>query len=309
MTRPPAPSPSSASHVVVGEGESHQHPLGGDAANSDTRFADQRTVELLSGRRMPALGLGTWQLEGEECRRMVSAAFDLGIRHLDTAQAYGNEADVGAAVTASAVDRDDVFITTKIGNDRHEPGPLVESVRASLDRLQTDHVDLLLMHWPVEFERVGATLSALAQVQASGMAHHIGVSNFTIEQLDQAAEFAPLEVLQCECHPFLQQRELRDWCESRSWAFTAYSPLARGDVMDDDVLADIANKHSTSAAGVTVAWLLSLRRVTTIPKTTDPDHLADNLAAAKIELDHDDLDRIAALDEGRRLVDPEHAPW
>lgn len=296
-------------HVIVGEGESARHPLAGARDGVRSAFADQPTVEMPSGGHLPALGLGTWQLEGDGCRRIVAEALALGVRHIDTAQMYGNEADVGAGIAQSDTSRDEIFLTTKVDNNHHEPGPLVESVERSLERLGTDHVDLLLVHWPVEFNRVGATMSALAQVQAAGLAHHIGASNFTIEQLDQSADFAALEVLQCECHPFFQQTELRNWCTQHGWAFTAYSPLARGGVLSDDVLRAIADKHGVSPAAIAVAWLLDQPQVATIPKTGDIEHLRDNWAALDVEFDQHDLDRISELDEGRRLVDPDSAPW
>jgi len=156
---------------------------------------------------------------------------------------------------------------------------------------------------------VGATLSTMAQLQASGPARHLGVSNFTIDQLRQVSDFGPIEVLQVECHPFLQQEELRSWCVEHGWAFTAYSPIARGDVIDDDTIESIADAHDTDPAAIALAWLLSKAQVTTIPKTISEEHLASNFAALDIELSDDEVGRIDALDEGRRLVDPDSAPW
>lgn len=292
-------STATVGEVLVPEGDGSAHPLV-EASDRRSSFDGQPTVRMPSGAHLPALGLGTWQLVGADLRTVVDEALGIGFRHIDTAQMYGNEADIGTAIEASSIDRNDIFITTKIDNDHHEPGPLVASVQASLERLGTDHVDLLLVHWPVDFERVGATMSALAQVQASGPAHHIGASNFTVEQLDDAAGFAPLEVLQCECHPFLQQIELRNWCVRQDWAFTAHSPLARGDVLVEDTLRELAEKHSVSAASIAVAWLLTQPQTTAVPKTSDVDHLRDNWAALSVELDQLDRDHISVLDEGRR---------
>ncbi len=263
---------------------------------------------------MPDLGLGTWELDGDTAEKMVRAALDLGVRHIDTAQMYGNEDAVGRAIAASGVDRDDLFVTTKIGNDNHEPDRVAASLRDSLAELQLDHVDLTLVHWPVEFDRMPATLDTLAQAQAAGLTRHLGVSNFTIEQLDQVHHLAPLEVLQVECHPYLQQRELRQWAVDHQWLLTAYSPIAQGDVFDDDVLADIAAAHSederqVSPVQVALAFLRSLDNVVAIPRTSDPDHLAANWASLEVELTADEIARIEALDAGRRLVDPTFAPW
>ncbi len=296
---------SAAPTVLVGESDSTAHPTVG----APDRFTEAPSVTLPSGLAIPKLGLGTWELEGDDARRIVAAALDAGFRHLDTAQMYGNEREVGHGLSESGVDRSDVFITTKIDNDHHEPADLVASVEQSLERLGTDHVDLLLLHWPAHWDRVAATLSTMAQVQASGLARHIGVSNFTLDQLREASKFAPIEVLQVECHPFLQQAELRDWCVENSWAFTAYSPIARGEVIDDDTIAEIADAHGSDGAAIALAWLLSKPQVTAIPKTTSEEHLASNLDALDIVLTAEEIERIDALDANRRMVDPASAPW
>lgn len=298
------PDPT-APNVLVGEDDSTEHPT----VDADARFGNQPTVLLPSGLAIPKLGLGTWQLEGDDVHRIVGAALDAGFRHIDTAQMYGNEGEIGGALNDSSVDRSDVFVTTKIGNDRHEPHDLVASVEESLESLGTDHVDLLLLHWPTHWDRVAATLSTMAQVQASGLARHIGVSNFTLDQLREVSDFAPLEVLQVECHPYLQQQALRAWCVDRGWAFTAYSPIARGEVIDDDVIAGIAEAHDADPAAITLAWLWSRPQVTAIPKTTSEQHVESNFAALAIELTDDEIARIDELADDRRLVDPESAPW
>lgn len=295
-----------ATHTLVSEATTGEHPLVG---RPPRHFPDQPVVETAFGLRMPALGLGTWELEPSEAQSMVRAALDLGYRHVDTAQMYDNESGVGAGIIDSGVDREEVFLTTKIADDHHEPDDLVRSVEASLERLGTDHVDLLLLHWPVHWDVVGATLSVMAQVQAAGLAHHLGVSNFTIEQLEQARNFAPLEVLQVECHPFFQQDELRAWCEDAGWAFTAYSPLARGQVLDSDLLCKIADSAGVSATAVSLAWLMALPQVTAIPRTADPVHLSANWAARNLNLSAEQIDSIGQLDGRTRLVDPDRAPW
>lgn len=304
----PTPTDDSASPggPLVTEAADGEHPL---VDEPRTRPADQPWVDTASGFGVPALGFGTWQLDEPTAREMVCAALELGYRHIDTAQMYENEVAVGSGMADSGVARSEVFLTTKISDDHHEPDDLVRSVEASLERLGTDHVDLLLLHWPVRWERIGATLATMANVQAAGLTHHLGVSNFTVDQLDQAREFAPLEVLQVECHPFLQQRELRNWCEERSWAFTAYSPLARGEVMDSDELRSIGEDHDVEPSTVALAWLLHLPGVCAIPRTADLDHLEANWSARAVDLSAEEMDRIAALDEGRRLVDPDRAPW
>jgi 2,5-diketo-D-gluconate reductase B len=299
-------STTSTTGPLVTEAGDGEHPL---VDQQPATPEGQPIVETTTGLTMPALGLGTWQLDDAEAREIVRAALGLGYRHIDTAQMYDNEAAVGAGIADSGVARSEIFLTTKVADDRHEPDELVRSVEASLARLGTDHVDLLLLHWPVRWERIGATLAAMANVQAAGLTHHLGVSNFTVEQLEQVREFAPLEVLQVECHPFFQQHELRRWCEEAGWAFTAYSPLARGDVLEAGALSDIGEAHGAEPTTVALAWLLQLTGVCAIPRTADADHLSANWSARDLELTADDMERIATLDDGRRLVDPDRAPW
>lgn len=291
--------------VLVTEGDGTPHPV----AVTPKVFGDEPIVQSRGGMQLPSLGIGTYRLCDDVARTVVRAALERGVRHIDTAQMYRNEAEIGAAVRESGVDRDRIHITTKIDNDNHSPGALVESVRRSLSDLGTDYVDLLLVHWPVAWDGIGATLSTLAQVHASGSARHIGVSNFTVEQLEVAQNYAPLETLQVECHPYFQQRRLRRWCEERGWAFTAYSPLAQGSVVDEPALAAIAGELGVTAPAVALAWLMSLPQVATIPRTGTIDHLEANLAARHVQLSAEQIDRIEQLDRNRRIVDPDFAPW
>ncbi len=291
---------------LVPEGDATDHPL---REAPPRHFSDQPTLALRSGREIPRLGIGTWQLSESEAATMTASALELGVRHIDTAQSYENEQGVGVGLERAAVDRADVFVTTKVADDNHEPAQLVSSVERSLERLGTDHIDLLLLHWPVDYDRIGATIAAMVQVQAAGLAHHLGVSNFTVDQLDNVEQFAPFEVLQVECHPFLQQSQLRTWCREHDWVLTAYSPLARGDVLNSAVLDKIAEAHDVTPVQVTLAWLLSLDGVLAIPRTGDEEHLRENWKAREIDLDEAALDAIAKLEDGRRLVDPEQAPW
>ncbi len=294
------------SRVLVGESDHSDHVLKNETART---FPDQRVARTSRGLTLPALGLGTWQLDSDEAAFMVEAALGCGFRHIDTAQMYKNESDVGRGIKASGVERDDLFLTTKIANENHEPDDLVRSVERSLDALQTDHVDLLLIHWPTSWPRIGATLSTMADVQASGLAHHIGVSNFTIEQLEIARQHAPIEVLQAECHPYFHQYELRQWCVDHDWIFTAYSPIAQGRVADDQVLSEIGERHEASATQVSLAWLQALPNVAAIPRTSAADHLSDNWQSRHLELSEDEIHEINALDRGLRLVNPAFAPW
>ena len=292
-------------HPSVAEGDATAHDTVGHGEPGDGGVGH---VTGHGGLEMPRLGFGTYELEPDVAQRMVEAALEVGYRHVDTAQMYENEEAVGRAIAASGVPADDVFLTTKVSNEHHEPEALRTSVERSIERLGVERVDLLLVHWPVEFDRVSATMAALANVHAGGLARHVGVSNFTVEQLERVATMAPLEALQVECHPLFRQDELRRWCRAHEWVFTAYSPVARGEVFDEEAMTEIADRLGSTASAVALAWLLGLDGVAAIPRTSDEEHLRDNWDARLLELDDEAREAIEGLDE-RRLVDPPFAPW
>lgn len=259
--------------------------------------------------QVPRLGLGTWQLEGTECRSAVATAIGLGYRHLDTAQMYGNESEVGAGIVTSGVERSELWISTKIANDNHEAGALRRSFDQSLEDLGTDHVDLLLLHWPLEGEGWKRALTAMGHLRDEGRAQHLGVSNFTPDQLAEALEIAPLLNIQVEHHVYLDQPDLRAMCEEHDLFLTAYSPIARGDVLDDDVVREIADAHDASPVQVAMRFLLDRdERVAVIPKATSEEHLASNFETLRLELTDDERTRLEELAAGRRLIDPDFAP-
>ncbi len=295
---------SDTPEVLVPEGEGGTLPV-----TSNPKDFDVPCVITAGGMQIPKLGFGTYELEGQSAYDMTLAALNDGIVHIDTAQMYGNEDRVGAAIATSSVTRSEIFLTTKIDNHQHEPAALTASIHASLRKLQTDYVDLLLIHWPVEWDAIGATLATLTHVQGAGLARHIGVSNFTQEQLEIATRHAPLEVLQVECHPYFQQPELRAWCADNGWAFTAYSPLGQGKAIGDAVLDDIGSTHGVSGTAVALAWMMTLPQVNVIPRTSSVEHLHANNQARSIELTDAEKDRIAGLADGKRLIDPDFGPW
>lgn len=264
----------------------------------------------LDNERVPALGLGTWQLKGDAARTGVVHALDLGYRHIDTAQAYENEAEVGDGLRDADVDRDDVFLTTKIwtGNLRHHD--LLRSADDSLRRLKVDYVDLLLLHWPSEEVEMAESLDALQEVQHAGKARHIGVSNYTPSLLREARRLAPgLVCDQVEYHPFLDQSALLEVIREHGMFLTAYSPLARGGVMDDDTLKEIAETHGKSPAQVTLRWLLQQDHVAAIPKASSDKHRTANFDVFDFELSDEEMNRIHGLArEDGRIIDPDFAP-
>lgn len=258
--------------------------------------------------RMPALGFGTWQLEGSACVEAVTDALDLGYRHIDTAQAYGNEEQVGEGLRRSGVDRDDVWITTKVWWKNLSHDDCLASARASLDRLGLDTVDLLLIHWPDDDVPMDEPLAALTELRRGSAVREIGVSNFTPSLLETAVTRAPVACNQVEYHPFLAQDGLLETARSHDVAVTAYSPLARGRVVDDPVLGEIGAAHGKSAVQVALRWLIQQPGVAAIPRAADAGHRRANLDVFDFELDPEEMARVADLDEGLRLVDPAFAP-
>jgi 2,5-diketo-D-gluconate reductase B len=260
---------------------------------------------------MPMLGLGTWEnTDPEACANAVETAIGMGYRHVDTAQAYGNEADVGRGVAAAAVPREELFLATKVWVDHLGRDGVVESTEGSLSKLGVDYVDLLYVHWPVRTYDPVETLAAFDELHDRGLIDRVGVSNFGPDRLDEAIARtdAPVFANQVEIHPFLPQRELVEHCRARDVEVVAYSPLARGAVFDDPTLADIASKHGVSAAQVSLAWLRE-RGVTAVPKATSEAHLADNWRSLDLDLDDEDVARIDGIERRDRRVDPDWAPW
>ena len=263
----------------------------------------------LSGVPMPALGLGTYQLRGDAARRAVAHALGAGYRHLDTAQIYDNEAAVGAGLRDAAVDRDEVFLTTKVWHTALAHADVLRTTDESLRRLGVDRVDLLLMHWPTPDVPLAETLGALQEVRAAGKARLIGVSNTPPAMLERALALVPdLATDQVEHHVFLGQPDILNTVRAHGMVLTSYSPVAQGAAMRDATVQDIAAAHGATPAQVALAWLLAQDRVAAIPRSSSAEHREANLAAARLTLTGDDLARLDALPKGRRLVDPAFAP-
>lgn len=267
-------------------------------------------VETASG-SIPKLGVGTWQLTGEACSSLVSQALDVGYRHIDTAVMYGNEEAVGEGLKTASVDRDDVFVTTKVWFDQIGEGDLQRSAESSLKRLNLDYVDLLLIHWPNPEIPLTESIRALCDAKSSGLARGIGVSNFPSALLDLALELAaePLICNQVEYHPFLTQKTLLAACRKNNMAMTAYAPIAKGTVADDPVIREIANDHDVTPAQIAIAWLYGQENVVAIPKTASRERLIENMAASEISLSPSEMDRISALGSpSGRMVNAGFAP-
>jgi 2,5-diketo-D-gluconate reductase B len=260
---------------------------------------------------VPALGFGTWQATDEECIKAIEIALDHGYRHVDTAQIYENEAQVGQGIKNSPVDREDIFLTTKVWMDQVSDGALQASVEESLKKLGTDYVDLLLIHWPVEDVDFAETMKALAQVHEQGKTRLMGVSNFTVEQLTKVKEEIGANIVnnQVEYHPYLDQSPVLDFVRNHNMFMTAYSPIARGKVLEDKVLQEIAETHGKDVTQIVLHWLIAQDRVCAIPKSATEKHIKSNFDIFDFELTADETARINALQsDSGRLINPEWAP-
>lgn len=263
---------------------------------------------------IPVLGLGTWQSTGQDCIDVVSQGLKMGYEHIDTAQAYDNEVEVGKGIKQSGVARDKFFLTTKIFPDdmKFEPEKLIAAAKRSLENLDTDYVDLLLLHWPDDRVPLSETIPALCELQKQGLTSNIGVSNFNIANIIEAKKYAdvPIAVNQVEFHPFIKQNTLQTFLNNHHILLEAYSPLARGDVFDNEVIKEIADQHGITPAQVSLAWILSDKQRIAIPKTSNPKHLQGNLDAIKVELRADELEKIGSLarSDGRKIKHPDYSP-
>jgi diketogulonate reductase-like aldo/keto reductase len=251
----------------------------------------------VAGVTIPALGFGTWQLRGREAERMVRFALDIGYRHIDTAQMYGNEAEVGQAIRASSVPREEVFVTTKVKRGNAARNDVLRSTDESLSRLDTGYIDLLLLHWPNPSVPVSETLEAMYQLKEAGKVRHIGVSNFTPELMREALNVSPTQLLtnQVEYHPYTDQSELLDIVRNAGMSLTAYSPLAKGRVVKDKSLREIGDAHGKSSVQVALRWLIQQENVLAIPKASSEEHCRENFDIFDFELSAEEMEQIARL--------------
>jgi 2,5-diketo-D-gluconate reductase B len=263
-----------------------------------------------NGAKIPAIGLGTWELRGRACARLVEQALKLGYRHIDTAQVYENEREVGEGLRASGVRRDEVFVTTKIWTTHFAPHDLERSTKESLARLHLSEVDLLLLHWPNPRVPLQETLGALAHVRTLGMTRHIGVSNFTVALIDEAVAAcpAPLACDQVEYHPYLDQGKVREACARHGMAVVAYSPVAKGRIKNDATLARIGQAYGKTAAQVCLRWLVQ-QNVSAIPRTSKIERLSENIDIFDFALSDQEMAVISRMGSAKgRLTDFGFAP-
>jgi diketogulonate reductase-like aldo/keto reductase len=271
-------------------------------------------TKTVRGVEVPTVGIGTFEVDPGETEETVADALAAGYRHVDTASAYGNEEAVGRAIARSGVDRDDLFVTTKVWIDDFPPDKLRASAEASLRRLGLEHVDLLLLHWPPPDgdSVLEPALEELQRLRADGLIRELGVSNFPGYLLRRALEVAPdVFADQVEYHPKLSQHELREIADQRDLLLEAYAPLggSAGDMMDEPALKEIAEAHDASPAQVALAWLAHQDRVVVLPRSTNPERRRENLAALELDLTDEETAVLDELSERReRAFDPDFAP-
>ena len=295
---------------IVAEVEAERDAVGLEIVDGLTAGASKAgTMKRRNG--IPVIGFGTAGL-GERPQEAIATALEVGYRHLDTAQSYGTEDAIGRVLRDSGLSRSDVFLTTKIADANLAGDRFMSSLRQSLDRLGTDYVDLLLIHWPSPGDAVPLAdyMTALAEAKANGQARLIGVSNFTIALLDQSiAILGPgaLATNQVEMHPHFHNRTVRAWCDARGIAVTAYMPLGLGRVLSTATLSAIAARTVTSPAEVALAWLIQ-QGVIVIPASKSRAHMAANLAAADITLSDEEMAAMERTDRNHRMINPAKAP-
>lgn len=258
------------------------------------------------GISLPRLGLGTFRLQGDACRAAVESALGLGYRHIDTAEMYGNEEAIGAAIADSGVARGDLHVTTKVWHENLAPDAIRRAFDASLNKLGLDRVDLYLVHWPSRNMNLPAIFETLMKLKQEGRTRAIGVANFNLALLKTVVEEigAPIACNQVEYHVMLDQTPLRRYLGARSIPLVAYCPLAQGRVASDETLMAIGRKHGASAAQVALKWLLDQDGVAVIPKASRSESQKANLEALHVGLDDEDIKAIAALPKDRRCVNP-----
>jgi 2,5-diketo-D-gluconate reductase B len=264
---------------------------------------------------LPRLGLGTYSAsDPEQWTDHVRHAIELGYRHVDTAQAYGNERYVGEGIARSDLAREELFVATKTVHPDHPvPGydDVVEAIEGCLDRLGLEYLDLLYVHWPADPYDPAVSLAAFDDLHDAGKIRHVGVSNFEPDQLDTAREVldAPLFANQVEMHPLCPQDHLLEYARRHDLRLVAYCPVARNLVAEVPEVVAVAEKHDATPAQVSLAWLCSKERVATIPKAASERHRRENLAALDLALDPEDVARIDGIDREHRIIDREYAPW
>ncbi|MBS3819701.1 aldo/keto reductase [bacterium] len=250
--------------------------------------------------QVPVIGFGTWKLQGKKCRDAVLSALDIGYRHLDTAQKYDNEESVGEALHQSDISREEIFLTTKISPPNLRYNDFLDNFKTSLDKLKTDYVDLLLIHWPSLTVPIQETIKAMNKLQSDKSVKYIGVSNFSVTKTQKAMETSKTPLLTNQVHydPFRTRSSMIEFCVQNHMMLTAYSPLARGKVSKNSLLRKIGDRYNKTAAQVTLRWLIQQRNVCVIPKAGSPEHQKENFDIFDFKLTKEEMEKIFQLQGG-----------
>ncbi len=267
-------------------------------------------IKINKNLSIPKIGLGTWQLQGEDCVNTVSTALDMGYRCIDTAQMYDNEEAVGKGIAKATLPRDQMFLVSKVWRDKLAYDDIISSTEESLRKLKVDTIDLMLIHWPNPEIPVEASLPAFDNLKKDGKIKEFGVANFTTSNLNEAQKISDDFVCnQVEYHPFLSQRKVLNWLQDNAKFLMAYCPLARGQVLKDKTLQDIAAAAHCDVSQVALAWLIRQDGVMAIPKASSKEHLLSNLQSHEIVLSDEAIQKIDTLqNQNKRLIDPDFAP-
>lgn len=268
-----------------------------------------KTIQLNEKASIPVLGFGTWQLAGEDCVKNVHLALQTGYRHIDTADRYGNHEEVGKAMLKSGIPRNEIFLTTKIWRTDLAKDMVSAACERFLQELQTDYIDLLLIHWPNKDIALGETLEAMDKLKEEGKVRALGVSNFTKHHIEDAlATGIEITNNQIEVHPSFKQENMKAFCEEKGISITAYSPLGRGQDIALPIIQDIAKKHTATPAQVILAWLLN-RNIIAIPKSNKQEEIESNFKALELVLTQEDIELMNSVPQGLRMVNPDFAEW
>ena len=263
-----------------------------------------KTLKLDENIYIPQLGLGTWELLGEDCVNGVRKALETDYRLIDTADAYGNHVQVGRGIKESGIDRKEIFLTTKVWTTDLHGQPLKNAVNRFLEELDTSYIDLLLIHWPNKSIPLEETLKAMHEIKSEGLIRSIGVSNFTQKHIDKALDIG-IKVVnnQIEIHPTFAQFDLVKCCQAKDVTVTAYSPLGRGADLELPVIKELAKKYESSEAQIIISWLLE-RGLIVIPKATSPQRIKENYKSLEIKLSNEDIEKMNSLDKNERMITP-----
>ncbi len=269
-----------------------------------------QTIKLSSGYEIPILGLGTWQLTGRKCKEAVNEAIELGYRHIDTAWIYDNQEEVGAGIEDSKVKREKLFITSKVWTENLRYEDVLEQCEETLTQLGLNYLDLYLIHWPNKNIPLEETFRAFKRLIAEKKVKSIGVSNFNISRVKEAKAKSeiPISVNQVEYHPYLNQENLLEECKRNKIALTAYSPLARGKILDDPILIKIANEVDKNPGQVALRWLIQ-KGIIVIPKASSENHLRENMEIFDFKLSNQQMDEIEGIQIKKRLVNPKFSEF